>query len=761
MILTPTIIPNTSRTIVGLGNFVFNGDTFIQCNTTPGPVSITLLELTPGFLNTAYKLYIVDSGNAGVNNITINAPIGYSINGQASLTINVNSGICLITISSNTSYLATFSFSGSGTSISVVNEQSPNILAPVTLTSALNKLTFQGLQSVVSGNDVTLFNAFISVTNAQLQTLITGNDLIPNQGYAITNANYGNETKTAYILATSQNSIGNSGFGRFFNADYNNVGNYSGIPGFAGQNGIWGGSLIPAINSVCIWNNKHFLNTTGLNGVNNPSVDLVNWSVLTESVTNGYLIAVDSVTFDPNANRITSRTDNKNNLVTDVKAGPVSSLNLFKFGDSIVRENKVVNSIFYNCNAVFNSFCVANNLTNARIILGDGINIGGSFDEFSKNVIINNDSGNLLFGGTISSNTFVVKNNSFIETTGTIDGLGTMEKNQLFDCSIILQNGFIFNNNIISNSTVQVSNGASGRINLNTFENSFFGIQSNDSLISNNVISNSTLSIQVLNSGDIIANKLSIDSTIQIQSNLAPGKIVYNELTNQSQIIIGQQNSEIGNANEGNFLSNSKILIDNNSAQINKNKMFDSLIEINNNSGAIAGNFVQNGSSIRSDVNNGQFQNLLLVQSAFGLLTYTNNDNFLTGVYQKGNLSISVVLDCSNPLIYDLATTTLTIPIELNQFSGIITLVNANALVITNILGTSDLGEITFFNSPGETTTFTTTSVGAIIPAGELVSGLAPTPYNIILIGRTAGSDNFKSIKKSGVNQITEVNIFV
>ena len=142
-------------------------------------------------------------------------------------------------------------------------------------------------------------------------------------------------------------------------------------------------------------------------------------------------------------------------------------------------------------------------------------------------------------------------------------------------------------------------------------------------------------------------------------------------------------------------------------------------------------------------------------------MTYTNISNYNFGVFQKGNLSIDVVLDCSDPAIYDLPTTTLSIPIELKEFGGIYRLGNANGLTITNIINASDSGEQTFFNSPGETTTFVTTSVGAIIPAGELVSSLSPTPYSIILIGRISGTDEFKSVKKSNVNQITKVNIFV
>jgi len=763
MILKPTYQSNPSRTITGLTNQVFNGDTFIICNTTSSAVAINLLELTPGFLNTAYKLYIVDNGNASVNNITINAPVGYTINGLASAVINVNNGVAILTISSNTSYLCQFNFgSGLGNPISVVNEQSP-FTPPSTLTSALAKITIKGFQSTNVGNDITFFNDFVTVTFAQLNTLISTNALITNQGYEISNAVYGNETASVFCVATSPNTISNLASGLFYNADYNGVGNYSGIPGFVSQLGVWGATLITPSNSVVIWNNKHYLNITGANGVTNPSLDIVNWQILSNSVTNGYILVSDMVNYDTINNLILSREDQLKNKVTYLKSGSFYSLNLFKWGDLRVQRNIVESSIFYNCNSNFNQFCNNNNLVNSRVFLGDGVNVIGNFNEFSSNYFFNSGISSILyFGDVLTNNTTFVSENKILESVGSINGVGVFRSNNFVNCSITLTNGFQFNLNDFSYSTITFLGGSGSRVANNIVQQSLFQFANNDGNIVQNYLSYSNVTISGTNTGNVNSNTLVADSSVIIQNNLAPGFIGYNTLTNQSSITITDNTGNIGNNSESNYLNNSTINIINNSVDIVLNKMFDSLIQINNiNTGVLVGNYLQRNSQIRCDSNSGNFQNLNLFQCNFGSLVFTNITNFINGTYEFGSQSIAITLDCSNPAIYDLATTTLTIPFEYKFFGGIYTLLNANALIITNIINLSTTGEQTILNSPGETTTFTTSAVAGVVGGGELISSLAPTPYNIVLIGRLFGSDEFKVFCKQNVNQVTEVNIFV
>ena len=107
--------PNNIRTISGLINVPFQDDVVLECNTLTSPVVIDLQTIPANYWSTQYKLYIVDkSNNASVNNITINAPIGFKINGASSVTINQNGGSYLIRISSNTNYVGQYSGGGGG-----------------------------------------------------------------------------------------------------------------------------------------------------------------------------------------------------------------------------------------------------------------------------------------------------------------------------------------------------------------------------------------------------------------------------------------------------------------------------------------------------------------------------------------------------------------------------------------------------------------------------------------------------------------------
>ena len=170
MILNSTFYKNPQRTIIGLLNPVSNADTIILCDTSVGAVSLQLLEIPNDQWNTTYKLYVVDkSNNASVNNITIVAPVGFTINNLSTLVISTNGGGVLIRVASNTGYLGSLNFSTG--SVSVVNRQNP-FAVPVTLTTALDTLDISGFQTTAIGNDVYLQNAFVKIDTIQLSYLI-------------------------------------------------------------------------------------------------------------------------------------------------------------------------------------------------------------------------------------------------------------------------------------------------------------------------------------------------------------------------------------------------------------------------------------------------------------------------------------------------------------------------------------------------------------------------------------------------------------
>jgi hypothetical protein len=152
MILNPTQYPNNTRTISGLINIVFRDDSVLLCNTSLGAVGIQLAEIPNNSWNTIYKLYVKDqSGNASTNNITINAPVGFTVNGASSVTINADNGIALIRISSSTSYLASFSFGTSANNFAVLDEG-------ILLTPSASSMDFTGdyVTATSVGNAVTV-----------------------------------------------------------------------------------------------------------------------------------------------------------------------------------------------------------------------------------------------------------------------------------------------------------------------------------------------------------------------------------------------------------------------------------------------------------------------------------------------------------------------------------------------------------------------------------------------------------------------------
>jgi hypothetical protein len=104
--LFPTPYKNNTREVSGPAVKLFRDDVVLKCKTTLVPTTLTLLEIPADHWSPAWTLYVYDgSNNASVNNITINAPVGYTINGQTSLVINVNGGGVAIKILSNTSFI--------------------------------------------------------------------------------------------------------------------------------------------------------------------------------------------------------------------------------------------------------------------------------------------------------------------------------------------------------------------------------------------------------------------------------------------------------------------------------------------------------------------------------------------------------------------------------------------------------------------------------------------------------------------------------
>jgi hypothetical protein len=750
MILNPTKYKNPQRTILGAINFVFNGDTIILCDTTLGIVNLTLLEIPKDQWNTTYKLYVADkSNNAGTNNITITAPVGYLINGATSLVISNNGGCALIRVTENNQYLASLTSGGGG--LAVLNQSVP-------LVPSATSMNFLGIQASAVGSAVTINNAFISGTNANIQLLIASASLISNQWYNITDANYGNfnHNFNVYVPALTKTSLSTFGIGEFYDADYQSLGNYSGIVGFAGQLGIWNTSLITPVNSVVIWNNLHYVNINGLNGTFPPPLDPDAWLVLPYSKVNGYILVYNEVTYGFK-NKIFSRKDNFCNEVELFDSAPLlSSFDRFPFGNSLFKSNKVLNSSYWDCCNTKVSLEVYDNILNFTELL---------WTTLAK---INTCSSN-NFLGTIrpldwqtGSSLLQIISNNFTFCQGQSDLQDCLVSlNNFVNSSIRIRcsgNAIILSNYLVGSSiTFTKTQGIFGKNNL-SFSNWTMNSDGNEQ---ENILNNSQINIGS-NSGRVNFNDISQVSSIQLGNIDVNGLFNYNTINFQSSVIINDILTNFGDGGVkgvGNIFSDCNINIDRFTGDFAGNNLTKIQILISDFNGGIGRcNFQGEGTITIDSMQNHTFVELNAKEFIYGSAGYLMPESYTGGVYTFGLANIKCTLDFADPLIYDPILFTLTIPNELRKWGGTFVLTNANLRIIQKILNTYDKAPYTFFNDAGATT-FTTTSVGVAL-GGDLISTtIAPALFTINY--RANGSDYIVTNRNGNLMAITETLIFV
>ena len=265
---------NNIRTISGLINVIRQDDVVLLCDTSLGAVNIDLLGIPANYWSTQYKLYIIDkSNNAGTNNITINAglttdpttglPIPQKVNGSGSVIINSNGGSYLIRVANNNNYVGQYSVTGSGvTGYSVIEDEGVALPPRTTINFVGSNVT----ASDVAGKTVVTIGGvgLTSLTNAQYLALVNSGTVIQGQFYLITDALY---TDGGVLVQAVLNNAPPSvnGIGIHLNADYQGVGNYSGVTGFVAWKNIWCNIPIPVVaGDVVIWNNLHYKNFCNL-----------------------------------------------------------------------------------------------------------------------------------------------------------------------------------------------------------------------------------------------------------------------------------------------------------------------------------------------------------------------------------------------------------------------------------------------------------------------------------------------------------------
>jgi hypothetical protein len=752
MILNSTKYKNPQRTILGAINFVFNGDTIILCDTALGIVNLTLLDIPNDQWNTTYKLYVADkSNNAGTNNITIIAPVGYLINGATSLVISNNGGCALIRVTENKQYLASLTSGGGG--LAVLNQSVP-------LVPSATSMNFLGIQASAVGSAVTIKNAFISGTSLSIQLLISSGSLIANQWYNITDAKYGNfnHNFNVFVPALTNNSLSTLGIGEFYNADYQVDGVYSGIVGFAGQLGIWNSALITPINSVVIWNNLHYKNLTGVNGITDPSVDLVNWLVLPYSKTNGYILVYNEVTYGFK-NKIYSRKDDFLNEVELFVFGVgLSSFDKFPFGNAFFKSNKVLNSSYWDCCNTKIGIEVFDNILNFAELLWTtlaNINICSSNNFLGTRSPIEWRTGDISL--VIISNNF-----AFCGGTSTLQDCNFGQNNFInssFDFRVSGGVNIAYNNINFSTISFTKTNGNFLRNKLNYSE---WTIVNSTGIENQNIANNSIINIED-NAGIIKFNEINQESRLLINNIIPSGEFAYNTIDFKSLIMIDEIDSQFGDGGVkglGNIYSYCIFKIGIFTGDIYGNNFSKVDLDITIFSGAIGLCDFQGESVIKiADMQNHTFVSLTAKGFTYGSVGWLMPESYANGgIYTQGLANIKCTLDCSDSSIYDPVLFNLTIPNELRKFGGVFTLKNASGININQILNTFDKAPYTFFNDAGATT-FTTTSVGVAV-LGELISTtIAPAVF--IINYRTNGSDYIVTNRNGNLMAITETSIFV
>jgi hypothetical protein len=762
MSLFQTQYPNNSRVVSGTPA-IFKDDVVLLCDTSSGAVTINLLDIPNNYWNTTWKLYVVDnSSNASVNNITINAGTGQTINGASSITLSTNDESAVIRISANNQFIASLSTGLVGGFVTVVNQQNP-FSVPSILTTTLDKLYVNGFQTINSSNDVYLQNDFVSVNYTQLGALINNQLLIPNQIYEITNANYGNYTVSVYIKATSINSIDCYGSGKFFNADYGTIGDYTSVSGYVGQLGIWTPSLTVSVGNVCIWNNYHYVSLTGDNSSGlPPNTDPTNWQLLTYSSTNGYIIEFDKISYLFAGNVIISREDKLLNYVEQFSHSGFSSLNIFKWGDLQTQNNKIIgDSFFYNCNVIIGQNMSNNYLFNNVVKVIDLTSPSPCyFSYFSNNQFINQDSETVLLSFSNTSDVDFQKNHfDFNGRVNTISFANTVSFSfNTFTSSSIVGNfnDCVFSGNEIHRSAFNITK-TNGEFKFNTIINSPFSLVSLNGEETFNSISDSTFSVD-LNQGYISYNILSQKSILSILSISSLVNFKYNTFCNNTNVTIDIVNSDFGLDTKGfsNTFENCTININQFLGKIYANSFKTTTLVVDTFDGEIAECNFLNLTTIIIDLMNGYFiRNIISNKCALGDSAFQMYESYGLGSRLSDTNTIYVTLDCSDPLIYNSITQTLSIPSRFSQWGGVFILNNANGLNILKINNCDTKFNYTFKISTGSTT-FTTTSVSTAV-ADELISNLtAPATITLNYFGANTTSD-YLVVENSGVVEIKQI----
>jgi len=762
MAMFSTTYKNNQRIVSG-NTPVFNDDVVLLCDTSIAPVTINLGDIAIDYWNTIWKLYVVDnSNNAITNNIVINAGAGQTINGFSSLTINTNGGQALIRVSSNSSFIAELSTGGNANL--TVKDEGVTVVAGVTILNFIGAVV--NVTTPMAGEaDVTIDAlGYQILSNSALLSLISAGTLNIGWTYIVNNVTNANTFVAVQAIAT--NAVQNYGAGYFLNADYQAVGNYSGVSGYVSQTGIWkGGSASYVVGDVCIWNNYHYKNITGSNSSTTPNSDTTNWVLLTKSATNGYIIAVDYVIYDVVTNIVRKRIDSKNNEV-DYTNGNIS-FDYFQWGRNQVTYNKVLNGSLF---GAVNSPCnfTGNFLVNSQITdYTPALITGGSIDKnilTNSQITIQSNQGEVSYNNLDSGSYFSIQ--SIINVGGAISP--TINYNNFKENSYIslntLQDASITYNNFYSESyiltvgSVIISNSSLDRNNFSSV--SYLRILNSVtscSIYESNVEGRSYISITGAYSGNVRNNVLSVNSYLVLNTGIVGADCSGNRLSAFSYITIGAHSGQIDN----NFVTNlsniqittnyvgsyvSQNRLENNSslilttggeitgqtnATIQYNSIDNTILSINNILGNLENNQITNSTLAITTANN-SFNENQITNSTLAITTASNSFNenqFIDSNFQITTLS--GVFNYNQIIKGDLQPITISGTFQNNQIAY-------SSLSGTTMSGTFNYNQI-------EYSSFSITTIGGTfnynkisISAFTITTIYANANFNNNLIGNTS-----------------------
>lgn len=188
---------------------------------------------------------------------------------------------------------------------------------------------------------------YIPVLQASLPTLISTSGLVAGAKYKITDI-----ADAGVILeATTDNQVASAGIGLFYNCDYQNIGDYSGVAAVTtiaagSRSGVWDTSVDASISTgqITIWNSRHYqcISSASVDGTD-PETNTTAYAVLPKQTNCGYFLVADAIVYDVNDNYIVGRIDERGNACLSPNYA------FFQWGNENVNNNIVDSKATLSC----------------------------------------------------------------------------------------------------------------------------------------------------------------------------------------------------------------------------------------------------------------------------------------------------------------------------------------------------------------------------------------------------------------------------